>query len=148
MNVWERTLSDATNTPEPSPVSGYYGEQPAPTRPLTPGHQADQERAEFDTWRLQRQQQRQRQSTHPGLDTVIQNDVAKMQHTGWPSRSREPLAGNKTYLGAGVWIALGALSMAGVQVPGMELDTGDSLRMIWEGAMFIFTRLGIKKLGQ
>lgn len=155
-SIWERTLTDGTGKPDTQQQpDNAYAQRPMEARQLPPQtkpapdpqvaeQQRAAEQAEFNAWRRSRDEQQNRAESRAYHPSARHNHQTRSLPPVY-ERRREPLPGKKTYLGSATWIGLGALTMMGVEIPGLQMDTGDSLRMIWEGAMFIFARLGIAK---
>lgn len=149
-SVWDKTFTDAV-----SPASVDYEPQASakPSRPERSRQpQRNDERYEEDGSEL-------KWSSHPSrpsvavqrLDEDYGGDYEAPRTTDYrryertPAR-REPMPGKKTYLWAAGYALTGAAVLLGLEIPGVDLSSGDAMGMIWEAGAFVFVRLGISKI--
>lgn len=87
--------------------------------------------------------QRHYEQDYPPGPTYYDNDPVVPNTASAPSR--EILAGKKSYINAGIGIAYGLASVAGVMPEGMGLGTAEAIGLIWFGVQSIFMRMGMGK---
>lgn len=124
-SVWDKTFTDAASTSTPV----EYEPQPATTKPSRPERN--------------RQPQRNDERYEGDYETPRATDDRRYERT--PPR-REPMQGKKTYLWAAGYALTGVAVLLGVEIPGVDLSSGDAMGMIWEAGAFVFVRLGISKI--
>lgn len=146
-SVWDKTFTDAAST-----ASVDYEPQ-ATTKPSRPERsrqpQRNDERYEEDGSEL-------KWSSRPSvavqrLDERYEGDYATPRATDnrryeRASVQREPMPGKKTYLWAAGYALTGVAVLLGLEIPGVDLSSGDAMGMIWEAGAFVFVRLGISKI--
>lgn len=151
-SVWDKTFTDTASTSTPV----EYEPQPATTKPSRPERnrqpQRNDERYEAGEgdlkWpsrpnRPSQAVQRLDERYEGDYETPRATDDRRYERT--PPR-REPMSGKKTYLWAAGYALTGVAVLLGVEIPGVDLSSGDAMGMIWEAGAFVFVRLGISKI--
>ena len=152
-SVWDKTFTDASAV-SAAPVE--YEAQPAAIKPGRPERnrqpQRNDERYEEGEGDLKWSSPPSRpRQTAQRLDERYEGDYETprarddRRYERVPTR-REPIPGKKTYLWAAGYALTGVAVLLGLEIPGVDLSSGDAMGMIWEAGAFVFVRLGISKI--
>lgn len=152
-SVWDKTFTDASAA---STAPAEYEPHPAAIKPSRPERSRQPQRNDE---RYEEGEGDLKWSSHPSrprqavqrldehyegdYETPRTTDDRRYEHT--PPR-REPMPGKKTYLWAAGYALTGVAVLLGVEIPGVELSSGDAMGMIWEAGAFVFVRLGMSKM--
>lgn len=146
-SVWDKTFTDAA-----SAASVDYEPQ-ATTKPSRTERnrqpQRNDERYEAGEgdlkWSSRPSQAVQRLDEDYGGDYEAPRTADNRRYERTSAR-REPMPGKKTYLWAAGYALTGVAVLLGLEIPGVDLSSGDAMWMIWEAGAFVFVRLGISKI--